>query len=161
VPLPFSELFTALETKAVDGQENPFNTVLSSKFYEVQKYLTVSNHVYSPWIVTVSKKWWDTLSPPRRRCCRTRPSRAASSSARTRARRRQGPGGHQAKGMQVNELPAAEAGRMRDKLTAVNAGIAKTVGQGTWDECRPPSSRLAPNKHRVPGHGRGPWPDAP
>ncbi|MGN1057302.1 MAG: DctP family TRAP transporter solute-binding subunit, partial [Comamonas sp.] len=52
VPLPFSELFTALETKAVDGQENPFNTVLSSKFYEVQKFLTVSNHVYSPWIVT-------------------------------------------------------------------------------------------------------------
>ncbi|PZR39518.1 MAG: ABC transporter substrate-binding protein, partial [Ectopseudomonas oleovorans] len=36
VPLPFSELFTALETKAVDGQENPFNTILSSKFYEVQ-----------------------------------------------------------------------------------------------------------------------------
>jgi tripartite ATP-independent transporter DctP family solute receptor len=60
VPLPFSELFTALETKAVDGQENPFNTMLSSKFYEVQKYLTVSNHVYSPWIVTVSKWWWDT-----------------------------------------------------------------------------------------------------
>ena len=45
VPLPFSELFTALETKAVDGQENPFNTILSSKFYEVQKYLTVTNHV--------------------------------------------------------------------------------------------------------------------
>ena len=36
VPLPFSELFSALETKAVDGQENPFNTILSSKFYEVQ-----------------------------------------------------------------------------------------------------------------------------
>jgi hypothetical protein len=36
--------------------------------------------------------------------------------------------------MQVNELPAAEASRMRDKLAAVNAGIAKTVGQGTWDE---------------------------
>ena len=63
VPLPFSELFTALETRAVDGQENPFNTVVSSKFYEVQKYLTVTNHVYSPWIVTVSKKWWDTLTP--------------------------------------------------------------------------------------------------
>ena len=62
VPLPFSELFTALETKAVDGQENPFNTILSSKFYEVQKYLTVTNHVYSPWIVTVSKRWWDGLS---------------------------------------------------------------------------------------------------
>ena len=40
IPLPFSELFSALETKTVDGQENPFNTILSSKFYEVQKYLT-------------------------------------------------------------------------------------------------------------------------
>lgn len=91
VPLPFSELFTALETRAVDGQENPFNTVLSSKFYEVQKYLTISNHVYSPWIVTVSKKWWDTLTPAEKRCCRTPPSRAASSSARTRARKRPRP----------------------------------------------------------------------
>src|SRR3546814_10720358 len=62
IPLPFSELCTALETKTVDGQENPFNTILSSKFYEVQKYLSVTNHVYSPWIVTASKKWWDSLS---------------------------------------------------------------------------------------------------
>jgi tripartite ATP-independent transporter DctP family solute receptor len=62
VPMSFSELFGALETKTVDGQENPFNTILSSKFYEVQKYLTVTNHVYSPWIVLVSKKWWDQLS---------------------------------------------------------------------------------------------------
>ena len=54
IPLPFSELFSALETKTVDGQENPFNTILSSKFYEVQKYLSITNHVYSPWIVTVS-----------------------------------------------------------------------------------------------------------
>ena len=61
-PLPFSELFSALETKTVDGQENPYNTILSSKFYEVQKYLSVTNHVYSPWIMTVSKKWWDQLS---------------------------------------------------------------------------------------------------
>ncbi len=62
VPMAFSELFSALETNTVDGQENPFNTILSSKFYEVQKYVTVTNHVYSPWIVLVSKKWWDQLS---------------------------------------------------------------------------------------------------
>ena len=62
VPMAFSELFGALETNTVDGQENPYNTILSSKFYEVQKYLTVTNHVYSPWIVLVSKKWWDGLS---------------------------------------------------------------------------------------------------
>jgi tripartite ATP-independent transporter DctP family solute receptor len=62
VPLPFSELFTALETGAVDGQENPVNTIETSKFYEVQKYLTLTRHVYSPWIVLASKSWWDQLS---------------------------------------------------------------------------------------------------
>src|SRR5437867_1404396 len=62
VPMAFSELFSALETNTVDGQENPFNTILSSKLYVVQKYLTVTNHVYRPWIVLVSKSWWDQLS---------------------------------------------------------------------------------------------------
>jgi tripartite ATP-independent transporter DctP family solute receptor len=62
VPLPFSELFTALETGTVDGQENPVTTIQSSKFYEVQKYLSMTKHVYSPWIVLASKKWWDGLS---------------------------------------------------------------------------------------------------
>jgi TRAP-type C4-dicarboxylate transport system substrate-binding protein len=58
----FSELFTTLETKTVDGQENPINTIQSSKFYEVQKYLSITKHVYSPWIVIASKKWWDGLN---------------------------------------------------------------------------------------------------
>jgi tripartite ATP-independent transporter DctP family solute receptor len=62
VPLPFSELFTALETGTVEGQENPVNTIVSSKFYEVQKFLSLTKHVYSPWIVLASKKWWDKLS---------------------------------------------------------------------------------------------------
>ena len=56
VPMPFSELFTALETRTVDGQENPITTIQSSKFYEVQPYLTISRHVYTPWVVLASKK---------------------------------------------------------------------------------------------------------
>jgi tripartite ATP-independent transporter DctP family solute receptor len=132
--LPFSELFTALETKAVDGQENPFNTVLSSKFYEVQKYLTVSNHVYSPWIVTVSKKWWDTLSPAEKKVLQDAAIKSREFERKdTREEAAKALAEIKTKGMQVNELPAAEAGRMRDKLGAVNAGIAKSVGQGTWD----------------------------
>ncbi|WP_026793258.1 TRAP transporter substrate-binding protein [Pleomorphomonas oryzae] len=62
VPLPYSELFSAMETGAVDGQENPVTTIESAKFYEVQKYLTITRHVYSPWIVLASKSWWDQLS---------------------------------------------------------------------------------------------------
>jgi tripartite ATP-independent transporter DctP family solute receptor len=135
VPLPYSELFTAMETRAVDGQENPYNTVLSGKFYEVQKYLTVSNHVYSPWIVTVSKKWWDTLSPAEKKVLQDAAVKSREFERKdTREEAAKALADIKAKGMQVNELPAAEASRMRDKLAAVNAGIAKTVGQGTWDE---------------------------
>ncbi|KQX86783.1 TRAP transporter substrate-binding protein [Variovorax sp. Root473] len=134
VPLPFSELFTALETRAVDGQENPFNTVVSSKFYEVQKYLTVTNHVYSPWIVTVSKKWWDTLSPAEKKVLQDAAVKSREFERKdTREEATKALAELRTKGMQVNELPATEANRMREKLASVNSGIAKAVGQETWD----------------------------
>src|SRR5690606_36158531 len=61
-PLPWSELFVALETKAFDGQENPVVLMYTQRFYEVQKYMTLSGHVYSPLIFAMSKKFWDSLS---------------------------------------------------------------------------------------------------
>lgn len=135
VPLPFSELFTALETKTVDGQENPYNTILSSKFYEVQKYLTVTNHVYSPWIVTVSKKYWDQLSAAERKVL-TDAAKVSRDFERkdTRAEADKALADLKAKGMQINQLSPAEANRMRDKLSAVNAGIASNVGEDLWKE---------------------------
>ena len=135
VPMSFSELFGALETKTVDGQENPFNTILSSKFYEVQKYLTVTNHVYSPWIVLVSKKWWDGLSKDEQKIL----SDAAKTSRDferkdTREEASKAVADLKAKGMQINELPRAEADRMRNKLTRVYALIAADVGMDNWIE---------------------------
>lgn len=62
-PLAWSELFVALETRAFDGQENPIVLMNTQRFYEVQKYMTLSGHVYSPLIFAVSKKFWDTLTP--------------------------------------------------------------------------------------------------
>lgn len=135
VPLPFSELFTALETKTVDGQENPYNTILSSKFYEVQKYLTVTNHVYSPWIVLVSKKYWDGLSKAEQKVLLDAAKKSRDFERQdTRAEADKALADLKAKGMQVNELPAAEANRMREKLAAVNAGIAANVGEALWKE---------------------------
>jgi TRAP-type transport system periplasmic protein len=61
-PLPFPELFTSLEQSVVDGQENPSGNVLMNKFYEVQKYLTKTGHVYNASPFIVSKKFWDELS---------------------------------------------------------------------------------------------------
>lgn len=60
-PMPIAELYTALETGTFDAQEHPINVTWSSKFYEVQKHLTVSNHVYSPLIVAMNKAKFDSL----------------------------------------------------------------------------------------------------
>jgi tripartite ATP-independent transporter DctP family solute receptor len=60
-PLKFSEVFTALKTGVFDGQENPFSQIFSAKFHEVQKYMTLTGHVYTPAYVTVGAKRWAGL----------------------------------------------------------------------------------------------------
>jgi tripartite ATP-independent transporter DctP family solute receptor len=135
IPLPFSELFSALETKTVDGQENPFNTILSSKFYEVQKYVSVTNHVYSPWILLVSRKWWDQLSKDEQKILRDAALASRDFERKdTREEAARALSDLKAKGMQVNELSPAETARMREKLTRVNATIGANVGMDLWDE---------------------------
>jgi tripartite ATP-independent transporter DctP family solute receptor len=135
IPLPFSELFSALETKTVDGQENPFNTILSSKFYEVQKYLSITNHVYSPWIILASKKWWDGLSKDEKKVLMDAAIAARDFERKdTREEGAKALADLKAKGMQINELAPAEAARMRSKLTSINGGIASNIGQPLWDE---------------------------
>lgn len=62
-PMAFGELFTALQQKTVDGQENPIATIYFNKFYEVQGYTTLTKHVYSPWVFMTSQKFWDESTP--------------------------------------------------------------------------------------------------
>ena len=61
-PMAFPELFTALQQGTVDGQENPIPVILSSKFSQVQKHLSLTGHVYSPAVLILSPKIWDKLS---------------------------------------------------------------------------------------------------
>jgi TRAP-type transport system periplasmic protein len=60
-PMPFSEVFTAMQQKTIDGQENPVPTIFLSKYNEVQKYLTLTGHVYTPHILIIGKKLFDSL----------------------------------------------------------------------------------------------------
>lgn len=120
VPMAFAELYAALEAKAVDGQENPYAVILSNKFYEVNKYVSATNHVYAANIILVSKRFWDRLSPTEQRLMREAAtesqayqrqiSRTAASKAVAEL---------QAKGMQFNELSPAEQARMREIAAAV------------------------------------------
>jgi tripartite ATP-independent transporter DctP family solute receptor len=134
VPLAFSELFAALETGAVDGQENPVTTVESSKFYEVQKYLSLTRHVYSPWIVTVSKRWYDGLSSDEKAALQKAASASRDFERRdTREASIKAMDALKQKGMQINAVSDAELARMRattnvavDKFAAVE-GHAQVV----------------------------------
>ena len=60
-PMKLSEVFTALQTGVMDGQENPFTQIYSNKFQEAQKYLSLTGHVYTPGYATVGAKKWATL----------------------------------------------------------------------------------------------------
>lgn len=60
-PMAFSEVFTALQTNVIDGQENPYAQIASAKFQEVQKYLSITGHVYTPGYVLVAENQWQKL----------------------------------------------------------------------------------------------------
>lgn len=131
-PLPFPEVYAALEQKAIDGQENPVATIKGAKFFEVQKHITLTNHQYNPQSVVVSKKFWDTLSPAEKKIVQ---DAVAESTAyqRTQSRAALMAGLEDLKkgGMQVSELPAAEVAKLREKMKPVIAKHSATVGEAT------------------------------
>jgi tripartite ATP-independent transporter DctP family solute receptor len=134
-PMAFPEVYAALETKAIERQENPFNLIYSNKIHEVQKYLTITNHVYNPQSVIISKKFWDTLSAPEKKVIsdaaveagkyERQVAREAASTALEALKK---------SGMQVTELPPAEVAKLRDKMRPVIAKYAVTVGQDVVKE---------------------------
>lgn len=129
VPMAFSEVYSALETKAIDGQENPFVTIDTSKFFEVQRYLSVTKHAYTPFLVLYSKRLYDQLSPAEQSAIREcavqgrdeqrRVSREQSERSLTMMR---------TKGVQINEISAQEMQRMREKAGSVYDKHGKSIG---------------------------------
>ncbi|GGC62211.1 ABC transporter substrate-binding protein [Chelatococcus reniformis] len=120
VPMSFSDLYSALENRAVDGQENPYSVILSNKFYEVQKYASQTNHTYSANIILVSKKFWDKLSPTEQTILREAAIEARDFQRKvSREQAAAAVSELKAKGMQVNEITEAELERMRIKTAHV------------------------------------------
>lgn len=135
VPMAFPEVYGAMESKALDGQENPLNVILANKFAEVQKYLALTNHVYNPQSILVSKKFWDTLNANDKKILA---DAAVEAGKYQRQVAREQAAGNLADlkkaGMTVTELPAAEMAKLRDKMKPVIAKHAATVGQSVVDE---------------------------
>ena len=133
-PMAFPEVYAGLESKAIDGQENPLSVILANKFAEVQKHLALTNHQYNPQSIIFSKKVWDTLTPEQRKVLQDSASEASKfqrqasrdASATTLDALKKA-------GMQVTEFSAAEQAKLRAKLEPViakhGAAISATVAE--------------------------------
>jgi tripartite ATP-independent transporter DctP family solute receptor len=134
-PMPFTELYTAMEQAAVDGQENPAATILASKFYEVQKHMVLSRHMYSAWVLLLSKKTWDGLSADERKIVQDAARDATLYERKTiRAFSETALVDLKKAGMQVTELPPTEHAKMQAKLQPVLAKFSKEFGEDTTAE---------------------------
>ncbi|MEO6625776.1 MAG: TRAP transporter substrate-binding protein DctP, partial [Burkholderiaceae bacterium] len=129
VPMAFGEVFTALETKTIDGQENPFVTIETSKLNEVQKFLSVTRHAYTPFLVLYSKKLWDQLNAQEQAVLREAAMEGQKvQRAANRALNEKSLASLKAKGMQVNEIAPAEQARITAKVKPVYDRNVPTIG---------------------------------
>jgi tripartite ATP-independent transporter DctP family solute receptor len=130
VPLPFPELYAALETRAVDGQENPSKTIELSKLYEVQKYLSVTRHIYNPQLVFMGKKLWDQLSADERKIVQDAAAEATTYQRQVaREQDKDALANLKKAGVQVTELPADELAKIREKVKPVVEKYTAEAGE--------------------------------
>ena len=129
-PLPFPELYAALEQKAVDGQENPVATINGAKLYEVQKHLVLTGHQYNPQSVIISKKFWEKLSAAEKKIIGDAVTESAKYQ-REQSRKLEASilDNLKKNGMQVTQLSEPEMAKLRDKMRPVTAKYGVTVGQ--------------------------------
>lgn len=134
-PMPFPEVYTALETGVVDGQENPLATILSSKFYEVQDHAVLSNHIYSVWALLMGKKFWDKLSPDEQQLITEAAKEATAFERETiRAYSAKALEELRASGMEVTTLPEAEVTKVRELTKPVWDQFTERFGKASADE---------------------------
>jgi TRAP-type transport system periplasmic protein len=134
-PMAFSEVFTALESKTVDGQENPLATIKSNKYYEVQDYLSFTKHVYTPFVFLVSKKFWDSLSPEEQKILQDAAVEAGKYQ-RELSRQEDKKALEELKktGIKINEVSNGERKKMEEAIKPVIDKYAKEFGEDLVNE---------------------------
>jgi len=129
VPMAFSEVYPALEIRALDGYEHPVVDMYANKMFEVQKYLTITNHVYTPVALLASKKWWSSLTPDQQKAVQ-KVAEETRVFQRNEELKQAGEVVSQLKekGMTVSEMPAAELDKIRSSVQPVIDKNSETIG---------------------------------
>jgi len=134
-PMAFPEVFTALQQGTVDGQENPLSVIMSAKFDQVQKHLTLTGHVYSPCIFLMNKASFDKLSPADQQAFLAAAAEAVKANrARVDEDDAKGVAELRAKGMQVVDNP--DKARFQAALSPVYADFERQFGKANIDRIR-------------------------
>ena len=141
--MPFAEVYGGLESKAIDGQENPLAVIAGNKFWEVQKFLAITNHQYNPQSVIFSKKVWDALSTAEKKIIDD------SADEATKMQREQSRAAVAANlellkknGMTVTTFAPAEVAKLREKMKPVIVKYTANVGEGLVNEVNAELAKL-------------------
>ncbi|WP_322997662.1 TRAP transporter substrate-binding protein [Castellaniella sp.] len=135
VPLAVPELYTALETRTIDGQGTPNAVIAALKLYEVQKYLSITRHSYGAFIPLVSKAFWDKLTPDQQKILKDSAVEARAYQRQVARAQAQSAKETMAKhGMEINEVSDVEHDRMRERVQPVWKMFIPSVGQDLFDQ---------------------------
>jgi tripartite ATP-independent transporter DctP family solute receptor len=134
-PMAFTEVFTALQQGTVDGQENPLSVITSAKLDQVQKYLSLTGHVYSPAVILMNKGKWEALSAVDRQAFVEAAREAVKANrARIDDDERKAVAALRVRGMTVAEN--VDKAKFQAQLAPVYADFGKRFGQDNIDRIR-------------------------
>lgn len=129
VPMAFSEVYFALEQKKIDGQENPFSVIAANKLDSVQKYLTVTRHIYNPQSFLMSRKVWDRLNKEEQEIIAAAARESAVYQRKVSRDAQERSLAAIRSSMEVHELPPEEIRRIREKLKPMTEKYSASIGQ--------------------------------
>ena len=135
ISMPYPETYTALEQGTIDGMTNPLLNVLDGKFNEVSKHLILTNHMYTPQALYMSKKTWDKMSATEQKIIREAAAEAVVFQRKVaRAEMAKVLDEIKKSGMQVHELPPAEIAKLRERSKPVIEKFTKEIGADLVNE---------------------------
>jgi tripartite ATP-independent transporter DctP family solute receptor len=136
-PMPFSEVFTAMQQKTIDGQENPIPTIYLQKFYEVQKFTSLTGHVYGPHILLINKAMFDGFPADDQKVLLAAAQDSAKFQRETNRKMATDQIADLRKaGMTVTELSVEQLKAFQDATASVYASWEPKIGKALLDEFR-------------------------
>jgi TRAP-type C4-dicarboxylate transport system substrate-binding protein len=133
--MAFSEVFTGLQTGTIDGQENPIEVPWTNKFSEVQKYVSMTNHINDAWVLALSSKKWDSLTDDQKKALTAASEETATfKTGYDEEQSKKQLDELTAKGMKANELSASGLAEFKSASESLYPEFSKLIGKEFFDQ---------------------------